>query len=376
MLGFAWRAAGTGLSSCSGSSSDIQLNVFQNIDIPGTPMDHIKYPGCGYLEDAQLIYDSFPPKFKMENGNWVLDENDNPIAADDDNPLGDYYVDPSKAVDYNDPDHAQAALDSDGGYHLRKVNLNNSGNFNTSPGQLSHGRFPYFPNSFALHPSGHMIAVNTEYAKIMILELNQKGTSDDNLPLARTYAGRAMNIQGSQGRPGLLFYPVAVGCSYDGTILILDHISSASDSYSRVQAFDLNGNPVSRFVDETDGSLSPFLHLPDNVTYLDLAVVGDNKLTYLFVLYYEGDGKTANQYKIAVYKSGEKLEDQSYILTIPNIPSAKITVDMWHTMYTLNFAMVKDENGTVAGPTGTGTGPGGRTVPSVSEWIPSVPSDK
>ena len=114
-----------------------------------------------------------------------------------------------------------------------------------------------------------------QYKKIQIGQLALDGANDSDLPLARVYAGEAQ----VPNRPGLLFYPIAVTCSYDGTILILEDTksdSSAQQVLARIQAFDLLGNPVNRFFDSS-GNPSPFLNLSttgDN-TYLDVAAVGD-----------------------------------------------------------------------------------------------------
>jgi hypothetical protein len=49
---------------------------------------------------------------------------------------------------------------------------------------------------------------------------------------------------------------------------------------------------------------------------------------------------------------------------------------MWHTAYTLNYGMVTNGSGKSAGPRNADTGPAGRTVPSVSEWLPPVPGEE
>jgi len=62
------------------------------------------------------------------------------------------------------------------------------------------------------------------------------------------------------------------------------------------------------------------------------------------------------------------------LVTTPNISANALAVDMWHSVYTQNYAMVTDGAGKNAGPSGSGTGPDGRTGPSVSMWLPPVPS--
>ncbi len=364
MIGLSWKAAGMGIVDCS-SGAGGQLYAFENVNIPGTPMDSVKFPSCGFSAPSQLVYDVYPPKFLMKDGQFVIGANGLPVPDPADISLGNYYIDPRKAAN---------SQDTDGGYHLRAVVLDKTTPFNMSPNQNSYGRFPYYPDAITLHPSGHAIGVNSQYCKMMITNLApDPGLADDNIPLAITFAGTALNYLGSDGRAGLLFTPVAVTSSYDGTILVLEQLSSLDFNIARIQAFDLNGNPVNCFSD-LNGKPSPFLILPGNVTYLDLAAVGDNYTTYLYVLSYTGNGTNVSDYNMTLYQVGQGAPKGNMLVNTPNVPAAKVNVDMWHTMYTLNYLMTQDGNGNNAGPKGwPGTGPGGITVPSVSEWLPPIP---
>lgn len=364
MVGLSWKAAGLGITDCS-NHSDGQLYAFQNINIPGMDMNAVKFPTCALSGLSHLIYDSFPPKFKMDNGNFVL-KNNQPVPDPQSPDLGNYYIDPRKSCNSEDIGNC---LDNGGGYHLRKVILDdNSPSFNMSTGQNSYGRFPYFPDSVTLHPSKHIIGVSQKYCKMMITPLpDDPGLADNNIPLARTFAGKALNFNGSGGRAGLLFTPVAVTCSHDGTILVLEQVATGGFNLARIQAFDLNGNPVSCF--SGNNGASPTLSLPTNATYLDLAAVGDNCSTFLFVLYYNNSGTATGDYNMTIYQYGKGAPAGNLLVTTPNIPAAKINVDMWHTLYTLNWQMTQDGSGHNAGP---GAAPG-RTVPSVSEWLPPIP---
>jgi hypothetical protein len=361
MLGFAWKAAGMGITSCV-SGAGGQLFAMQNIDIPGVPMNAVKFPSCGFDGQTLLVYDPYPPKFLMKNGQWVIGPSGNPVPDPSDTLLGNYYVDPRKAAN---PD------DQDGGYHLRLVTLDDTTPFQLGTNLPSYARFRHQPDSIALHPSGHVVSINTQYKKIQIGVLTLGGANDSDLPLARVYAGEAQ----AQHRPGLLFHPVAVTCSYDGTILVLEDTKS-SDSNSqvvlaRIQAFDLYGNPVNRFFD-SDGNPTPFLDLSttgDN-TYLDIAAVGDQKMTYMYVLYYTGTGEVASDYYMSIYQYAATAPASNPLVTTDSLAAAKVAVDMWHTAYVLNYDMTTDGSGNHAGPSGSNTGPAGQTVPSVSEWLP------
>ena len=353
IIGFAWKAAGTGLVSCSSGQSG-QLNVMQTAAIPGKPAAS-RFPKCGFDGPTQLIFDPFPPKFQMKDNNWVLGPDGRPLPDPSDQKLGNFYIDPSKE---------KVPHEEGGGFHLRDINPEGAGTFDTE-GNLSYARFPLFPNSFALHPSRCIIAVNTEHSKLQVTTLQQQRVPDVRVPLARTYSGQAYD----RNRRGLLFNPIAVACAYDGTILILEdsksHTGQQQQVVSRIQAFDLFGNPVRRFFDAA-GQPSPFLQISEGMgfTYLDMAVAGSEKMTYIFVLYYTGDGTKVADYHMAVYQYGTEKPAKNPLVTTDGMSAARLTADMWNTVYTLNWA-------SVTGPSGEAAP---RTVPSVSQWLPPVPA--
>ncbi|MBC7800941.1 MAG: hypothetical protein H7Z10_09990 [Gemmatimonadaceae bacterium] len=362
MLGFAWKAAGLGITSCVNGTGG-QLFALQNAAIPGMGDIAAKFSSCGLDSVSGLVYDPYPPKFEMLNGNWVLDKNNRPVPDPADLALGSYWIDPRKA---------QNPMDADGGYHLRQVVLDTTTPFDMDAGQPSWGRFRHQPDSVALHPGGYYVGINSAHKRLQIGRLPAAGAADGVLPVARVHAGEALQPQ----RRGLLFHPVAVACSYDGTIMVLEDTKSADVAspivLARIQAFDLAGRPVNRFFD-ADGQPTPFLMLSTTGenTYLDLAVVGDQHMTYLYVLYYGGDGSSPSDYSMAIYQYGLAAPATNPLVTTTGIAAAGIAVDMWHTAYALNYAMTTDGGGNPAGPP---VGSAARTVPSVSEWLPPVPT--
>jgi hypothetical protein len=366
MLGLAWQAAGMGIADCDTGSTG-QLYAFENINIPGTAMNAEKFPSCGFTGQTRLIYDPFPPKFLMKDGNWVLDpKTGRPVPDPKDVKLGEYYVDPRPA---------NLPYDQGGGYHLRKITLDDTTPFNMSKSQPSYGRFAYFPDSVCMHPSGLMIGVSAKYQKLQVVTLTSQGAADTDVPLGQIGSGPALD----QSRAGLMFYPVAVTCTYDGTIVVLEDTKSSTGTsttvVSRLSAYDLRMNPVNRFFDSKDQP-SPWLYLSNSADYyyLDVTSVGDEKLTYIYILYYTGAGASPSEYHMAIYTYGPTPPASNPLVTTNSIAAAKLAVDMWHSAYTLNFAMVTDGHGKPAGPMKGPTGPAGRTVPSVSMWLPPVPS--
>jgi hypothetical protein len=360
VLGMAWKAAG--LVSCVNPGVTGQLYMIQSLNIPGAPMQDVRYSACGFESQSQIIADPYPPKFLMVDGEWKLGPDDKPVPDPADSDLGAFFIDPS---------NANGALELGGGYHLRRLELDGSGNFNFNLGNMtSWGRFQWFPDSFAVHPGGWVIGVSAQYGKIQVARLAEG--ADFDVPVARVYGGQALNDQ----RLGLLFHAVAVACAYDGTIFILEDAKQASDpadkrTVARIQTFDLYGNPVNRFFDE-QGNPSPVLPLlhPDTYTYLDLAAVGNSEMTYLYVLYYQGDGFSPSDYHMALYQYGKTAPAKNPLTITDSVSAAKVFVDMWHTMYTLNYDTLTDGSGNIAGPP---LGSGVRTIPSLSEWLPPLP---
>ncbi len=361
MIGFAWKAAGMGIGEC-GTGAAGQLFAMMNVDIPGRNMVSVKFPDCGFSGSTQLLYDPYPAKFLMANGQWVIGPDHNPTPDPHDVRLGNYYLDPRPAG---------LPISGGGGIHLRKVTLDATTRFDMSDQHdRSYGRFDFQPDdqiAFSMHPAGYVIGVSSNTKKIHILPVLGP-LSDVASVVAFPFAGEALNDR----RRGLIYSPIAVTCSYDGTIFILEDLRGQAGvaHAARVQAFDLHGNPVSCFTE--NGEPSPFFRIGDaSTTVLDIAAVGNEVTTYLYVLYYDGRGLDSSDYHVAIYCRGSQVPPQQPLLTADGVAAAKITVDMWHTLYTLNYAMTTNGAGNPNGPqSGGNTGPAGMTVPSLSEWIP------
>ena len=89
--------------------------------------------------------------------------------------------------------------------------------------------------------------------------------------------------------------------------------------------------------------------------------------------YYTVSGTRPTDYNMAIYTYGRTPPPTNPLVTTNAIAAAKVAVDMWHSAYTLNFAMVTDESGKPAGPKTANTGLNGHTVPSISMWLPPTP---
>jgi hypothetical protein len=150
-----------------------------------------------------------------------------------------------------------------------------------------------------------------------------------------------------------MLHPRAIAVALDGRLLVLEQPDERG--LGRIQCFDVVGNPVPYFRPRDGGELTPVLPLrnADTTKFLDLSVEAKG---YIFVLGHSGDGATATQYRVDVYEP-----DGAFLVSTPGVAAAKIAVDLARSMFTLNWQTLR--------------GPGGRTEPSVSLWVPPPPDN-
>ena len=201
-----------------------------------------------------------------------------------------------------------------------------------------------------MHPSGRLVSINNALHKIEILRLPDAPVSDAVAMTklrATTHAGFGV---ANGALPGLLGGPVAAAISPDGVILVLEALNN------RIQAFDVGANPVQLFQQQTSRY---FLELTAtagaDTEYLDLAV---EYTGYLYVL---SRSQSTNLYRLDIYHPGQ--DGTAPIATTQNMNAAKLTVDFWRNVYTLNYDVLRLPGG----------GFPGMTEPSVSLWQPSTP---
>jgi len=204
-----------------------------------------------------------------------------------------------------EPDHASPA------YHVRPVNLDpHKGAIAWEPA-TSLGMFTLPVSAAALHSSGQVVAVNTDTARLAVLQP------------ARTARATVANYSaGPGGEIGLLDSPIALAITNPGIVLVLEAGSG------QMSAFDLNLNPVQHFGRHRDQFTR---ELASAGTYLDLAVDGASQI---YALYFTGNGTSASDYHIDVYsEAGEPIATHSPGTNIPHL-----AVDYWRSIYAPNYA--------------------------------------
>jgi hypothetical protein len=243
-------------------------------------------------------------------------------------------------------DTANVYLDPDQLY-LRPVSLGAAPAFPAPAAGLALGRLNLASSGLLLHPSGQVVSINNENSKLEMLRMPRKAVDEataSRLHLARTYAGAG-------SRPGLMRSPVAAAVSSDGVILVLE----GSDGNNRIQAFDIGGNAVPYFKKQPRPH---FLQLPtsSNALYLDLAVEYSG---YLYVL-----SRADNDvHRLDIYHAEQAATTP--ICSTTGINAARLAVDFWRSVYTLNYEVLRLPDGSI---------PATLTEPSISLWLPPAPA--
>jgi len=141
-------------------------------------------------------------------------------------------------------------------------------------------------------------------------------------------------------RPGLMNAPVCATITPLGAVLVLEA------GNNRVQAFDTGANPTAAFGTSSTMALKA---VGNGTVYYDMSV--DIK-GYLYLLSF--DVGTA-KYNLDIYTP-----DGTLLCTTPNLAAARLTVDLFRNVFTLNYETIVPV--------------GALTEPSVSMWIPSTPT--
>jgi hypothetical protein len=296
VLGYSWKASGQGVNDCTTGGAASQLSTLQNVSIGANPDDSLLFTACGFLDRPNVVY------------SLLADASGNH-----------FYIDPRS-----------------GEFHVRKMDLSATGTLAPSAGQ-SYGKFSLHSDSLVCYKN-YIISVNRLKSKLEILEMPGVPFADEEAPLAAI-------VSGEGNRQGLLHHPVAVATDSKGTVYVLE------EQNTRVQAFDVHGNPLGSFA---DGAYSFVLRDEGGlgVRYLDMGVEYSG---YIYVLSYTGDGAMASDYHLDIYTP-----EGSFLVRTPSFVAGRIAVDYWRNVFSLNYE--------------TFFGPGGRTEPVVSQWMPPAPS--
>lgn len=326
VLGYVWKAFSSGETPCPGEPSFGQLYQYQTVSTAQNPEDGYRVDACGT---------ELPPFLSLDPTATALQ--------------GSHFI----------------VAPKDGLWYVREVTLSQGG-FEVSTG--SYGSFPVYLDGFVRNTAtGRMAGISKDYSKILVLDPPDAPVDDEDAPQAIPLSGQALTQEGLASNPTLLANPIAMRMAPKDALMVLDDvhgITEGTDDRSvrgQLKAFSFDGTPIAYFGPE--GSQTNTLALTeedDNVEvhYLDFLM---DLQDYVFVLSYSSPRNDAT-HKVTFedYRLDIFMPDGSWLSRTTGVAAARIAMDPWRVLFTLNYESF--------------AGPGGRTEPSVSEWIPSTPA--
>jgi hypothetical protein len=303
-VGYAWKAFSSGVIGCGTRAHD-QFDQMANLN---TDTDNGGNAQVGYASSASLC------GYK-----------------------------PGVRIGYNLLTHDALNLYVDtASLFIRQVNLDTPA-FASPASNQAYGKLNLSSTRCLLHPAGSVVSVSRSSNKLEVLKVPPSPVSDAEA--AQHYLARTLSGPGFL--PGLMLSPTALAITPDGAILVLEQENN------RIQALDLGGNPVKFFKNQP----KPYfleLDATQGAIYLDLAVEFTG---YLYVLSKDAN----NTHRLDIYHASQT--STSPICTTHGVNGAKLAVDFWRHLYTLNYeVLVVPERGIPA-----------FTEPSVSLWLPPPP---
>jgi hypothetical protein len=283
-LGYTWRATDAGVPECGSGDPTTVAYRFQNVGTvdPGAGLQTL---ACGFAGRPHLAYGASASVF----------------------------------LDPRVPPPSLRPLVPGGAFDLGSA--------------LGVGRFAAADlSAVAVHDGGYAVAVSADNSRMEIVALAPAAVADADAPRSRVVAGKG-------DREGLLDAPVGCAVAPDGSIVVLEA------ALGRVQAFDVQGNPLPRF----GGSALLALQKETGIEYQDIAV---SPAGYIYVLSNAGDGRAAADYRLDVYGS-----DGAFVARTTGVSAARIAVDSAERVYALGYEAM--------------SGAGGRAEPVISRWVPS-----
>ncbi|HEX8143796.1 MAG TPA: hypothetical protein VF553_14455 [Pyrinomonadaceae bacterium] len=350
LLGYGWEAGGQDVPIFdSNNPSEISSNIHtaQSISSTSDPEQGLKFTPAGFRDEVLVCYELLPPRAPGAPSGVGVDE---PVwqQLGFTRPPYNFFLQPGTPYTVADQTFAPQ--------YVRSISLDDSGALDLNQ-TTSWGRFPTAVTDVAIHPGGKLVGLYAtgDAVRLYIIELPQSPLPDDQSPWPLHLAS------GKGSRINLLQNGLAVGCTGDGAILVLDDVAGV------VQAFDVHGNPLVSYFKPDGGAQSnqmPLRQQQGTAHYLDMAI--EHRGFIYVLLYLEPTSGTRVQpadYLLDIYKP-----DGSFLVSATRtepMSAAKLTVDLFRNLYTLNYEQF---NGPVMNNAQVG-----RVEPTVSELIPSIP---
>jgi hypothetical protein len=217
--------------------------------------------------------------------------------------------------------------------------------------QAAWGKLNLASADLLLHPAGTVVSINSANHKLESLKVPASPVTDDEASvnlLATLHSGFGT-------RPGLLDTPTAVNVTAEGAVLVVEA------GNNRIHAMDIYGNPVKLF---TKQSTPYFLNFSEtggaSTEYLDIATEFTG---FIYVLSATTSDQVTYQYRLDIYAPDQN--GTQPISTTMGFNAAKLAVDYWRNVYSLNYEVLRLPNQQFPAS--------GVTEPSISQWLPTTP---
>ena len=233
---------------------------------------------------------------------------------------------------------------------VRQVMLEPAPVFDGPGSNRAWGVFNFLPDALLLHPAGHLVSISSANHKIETHKLPPTFMTDKKAKVSLV-----AQVKAGQGTlPGLMTSPIAATISPEGPILVLEAGNAQANPPipNRIQAFDIGGNAVRFF----SGQAAPYFLVPTETPntagwrHLDIAS------EFSGLIYVLSFNQNSFVYRLDIYHPAQS--GTVPISTTTKVNAAKLTIDFWRNVYTLNYEVLQ-----LPGP--------GITEPTVSLWVPT-----
>ncbi len=233
---------------------------------------------------------------------------------------------------------------------VRQVTLEPAPAFDSPNSNRAWGVFNFLPDALLLHPAGHLVSISSANHKIETHKLPPTFMTDKKAKVSLV-----AQVKAGQGTlPGLMTSPVAAAISPEGTILVLEAGNAQANPPipNRVQAFDIGGNPVRYFSGQAAPYFLVLTETPNVAGWRHLDIASE----FSGLIYVLSFNENTFVYRLDIYHPAQSTTVP--ISTTTKVNAAKLTIDFWRNVYTLNYEVLQ-----LPGP--------GITEPTVSLWVPT-----
>lgn len=227
---------------------------------------------------------------------------------------------------------------------VRRVTLGATPGFDPPASKQAWGKLNFASDRLLLHPTGKLVSMNTQISKLESHKPPLQAMADEHAHIQL----QALVHGGPGTRPGRLASPAAITITTTGIVVVLEQETN------RLQALDSSANPVPYFKKQKSAYYLPLATTDPNTAYLDLATEFTG---FLYVLSWN---QVSQEYRLDVYHPEQA--DSTPVSTTLNVNAAKLVVDLWRSVYTLNYEVLQLP----------GQAMPAFTEPSVSLWVPTL----